>query len=152
MVFNGSNFNHGVNMRMKIFLHNLSHALLPFFIAIFIAKLSKNLDPLFLVLAAFSGAFSPDIDHLKIFFDYKFKSFAHFFVYSLNTDRYRKSILIFHNLPFLIILLIVLPLFFVFNIYLGIYFLSFLSHLILDFAYDFLSIKKTMHWKITRRI
>ena len=137
---------------MKIFLHNLSHALLPFFIAIFIAKLSRNIDPLLLVLSAFLGAFSPDIDHLKIFFDYKFKNFFHFFIYSLNTDRYRKSVLIFHNLLFFLAVLIALPLFFAFNLYLGIYFLSFLSHLVLDFLYDFLAIKKIIHWKITRRI
>jgi hypothetical protein len=141
-----------MDLRFKIFLHNLSHILLPFLILVLILTLSPDLNAFRLYLVILAGALSPDLDHLKVFQEYKFKSFWHFFIYSIESDRYRKTLLIFHNVPAILILSLLLPICFWLNIWLGIFFLSFFSHLILDLLYDFYSFKKFTHWKIRRRI
>lgn len=139
-------------MRLKIFLHNLSHFVLPFLLLFSFYIFSKDLNPKFLIPVIFIGAFLPDIDHFKIFVDYRFKDFHHFISYCLTTDRYRKTLLIFHNIPVIIILIFSLPFFFFFNVYDGIFILSFLSHLILDLFHDWIAIGGISHWKIRRRI
>jgi hypothetical protein len=139
-------------MRFKIFLHNLSHVVLPLLILHSIIMADPHLDITLSYFAVFIGAFLPDIDHLKIWLDYRFKSFWHFFVYSVITDRYRKTVLIFHNIPAVLIIAVIIPLGFIFNLYFGIFVLSFFSHLVLDLLFDWYATKKMSHWKIRRRI
>lgn len=138
-------------MQLKIFLHNFSHVLLPLLL-LSIVLVNKEIDLLKAYCAILIGAFFPDLDHLKIFLDYRFKSFWHFFLYSLKTNRYRKSFLLFHNFPAILILSILLPFSFALNFYLGIYFLAFFSHLSLDLFYDLFSLQKFSHWKMRKRI
>ncbi len=140
------------NMKLGIFLHNLSHFLLPFLLFLMFSSISEELNKEILAILVFVGAFLPDIDHFKIFADYRFRNLSHFISYCLTTDRYRKTLLLFHNIPVILALTFSLPFFFLFNIYDGIFILSFLSHLILDLSFDLYSIGKISHWKIRRRI
>lgn len=139
-------------MRFKIFLHNLSHAILPLLILYSILRIDPLLDVKLSYLAVLIGAFLPDVDHLKILWDYKFKGFWHFFIYSITTDRYRKSVLVFHNIPTVLIIIALLPLAFLSNWYVGVFILSFFSHLVLDLLFDWHATKGVSHWKIRRRI
>ena len=140
-----------VYMRIDLFLHNLSHVLLPFLLCLLFSMLLETYDPILLWVSVFAGALAPDLDHLIMLRDYRFKSFFHFLSYVMSSDRYRKSFLIFHNL----LVIFILPFFFpllLLNIYVGLFLIAFHSHLILDLLFDFYAIGDFSSWKIRRRI
>lgn len=137
-------------MQFKLFLHNASHLFLPFLLSTVLVLSGAN--PKLCYLASFLGAFLPDIDHLKIYLDYRFKSFWHFVKYCATSDRYRKSFLLFHNFPAIIVISFLLPFAFWVNRYFGIFVLSFFSHLVLDLLFDVYATRRFSSWKLTRRI
>jgi hypothetical protein len=139
-------------MNLKIFLHNLSHVVLPYLILFIILRFTPNVNVFFVYLVTLAGALSPDLDHLIMWIEYKFKNFWQFIVFNFTASRYRKSLLIFHNVIALFLSILLLPIFFKVNLYVGIYLLAFFSHIFLDFLYDLISVGRISHWKILRRI
>lgn len=130
----------------KWMLHDLSHILIPFIVSSIVLLYNKNLKPLHVVLVAIAGALSPDIDHLNIWKEYKFKSFRSFLKFCVKTDRYRRSFLIFHNFWAIAVLIVLMPLISMVNLLAGVFFLTFLCHLFLDFFDDKITVGRSTQW------
>jgi len=133
------------------FLHNLTHVLLPFAISSVFLLIDPSLDAIDVVLVALFGGLLPDVDHINIWLEYKFKDFKSFLRFVTKARRYRYSFLVFHNVSFMFFLVFLIP---ITNridpggpIFLG----SFLAHLLLDFFDDKITIGRVTHWRYRRR-
>ena len=135
-------------VKKSVVLHDISHLLLPFLILFVILYYSPNINVPGVFLIVLVGSFIPDIDHVNILRNGYFKNFWEFIRYCLSSDRYRKSFLIFHNFVTILILVISIPIISALNIFAGIFLLSILAHIILDFLTDRLLLKTHGHWKL----
>ncbi len=134
-------------MKRGIFLHDISHILLPCLIAVIIIYISPNVDIIKLMPAIFIGAFFPDIDHL-VFKKY-YRSYVRLFKYCIgDRTNHRRTFLFFHTWLTMLLIGISIPFGFIYNFYLGIFLLLFFSHLLLDLLTDIFMIKKCGHWRI----
>ncbi|MEM0476772.1 MAG: hypothetical protein QW367_04070 [Candidatus Aenigmatarchaeota archaeon] len=102
-------------------------------------------------IAIFIGAFLPDIDHFIYLKYIKFTSLKEFLIFNIKSDRERRGFLIFHNVYFIIILLILVPIIMFFNLFLSLLFLAFLIHLIFDFFEDRIILNTSIHWRKIRK-
>ncbi len=135
-------------IKKGVMLHNLAHLNLPILIFLLVVYLKPTINLLLAIPAIIIGSYLPDIDHYNIWKKVKFESRKNFLKYLLTSDRYRKAFLVFHNFLTLLILVVALPIVNIYNIYVGIFLLSFIAHLILDFLTDKLLIKQHGHWKL----
>ncbi|MEM5790530.1 MAG: hypothetical protein QXP77_00525 [Candidatus Aenigmatarchaeota archaeon] len=137
-------------MKKSILLHNLSHFILPFLL-LEIFSLIRGFD-IYLLITIFLGSFIPDVDHLAIWTTKYFRNFRSFLKYCFKSQRYRGAFLLFHNLPTIIVLLIILPVANWMNFYFGIFIIAMICHLFLDFLADSFALKTHSHWKVRKRI
>jgi len=135
----------------KWILHDLSHIIIPFIVSGIALAYNENLKPLHLFFASLSGALLPDIDHLNIWREYKFKNLLRFIRFCVTSDRYRLSFLVFHNFWIIVILIALIPIASMVNTLAGIFLLSFLCHLFLDFFDDKITIGRSTQWLWRRR-
>lgn len=133
-------------------LHNLTQYLIAPIVLMFVAlEIYPSLDPWeVLAVTAFASMF-PDVDHINIWLEYKFKNFEAFVKFVTQARRYRYSFLVFHNLVFIVVLLVILPFSAIKNPFAGIFVGSFIAHLLLDLVDDWLSIGRVTHWRYRRR-
>jgi len=125
--------------------------MIPFAVSSIALMIYPNLDPYDVLAVALFGGLLPDVDHINIWFEYKFKDFKSFLRFATKARRYRYSFLIFHNLGVVIVITLLIP---ITNridpggpIFLG----AFLAHLVLDFFDDKISIGRVTHWRYRRR-
>ena len=135
----------------KWMLHDLSHILIPFIVSWTVLFFNRGLEPVKVGLAAFAGALLPDIDHLNIWREYKFKNFVKFLKFCITADRYRRSFLIFHNFATIVVLIVLIPFVSTINFFASIFLLSFLCHLFLDFFDDKITIGRAVQWRSRRK-
>jgi hypothetical protein len=128
-------------------MHNLTHLTLPIAIASVFFITNPRLDRNDALVAAIFGGYIPDIDHINIWFEYKFKSFRSFLRFLSRAPRFRMSFLLFHNVAFMLFVMILIPIFLrIFPI--GAVFLTaFLGHITLDFLDDKVTIGRVTHWR-----
>jgi len=128
-------------------LHIILHIVIPIIIFILSFLYIKELSLLERFFAVFLGAFIPDIDHLIYLKYIRFRSFKEFILFNIKSDRYRRGFLLFHNIPFMAILSISIPIVMFFDLFFALFLLSFFIHLIFDFFEDRILIRTTSHWK-----
>jgi len=133
-------------VKKSVVLHNFAHIFLPFFIFILIFNNFSKIETEKIFIAVFIGSFFPDIDHLAMKRTYE--KFSDLLKYCWNSDRYRKSFLVFHNSITILIVSVSAFVFMKVNFLISIFLISFLSHLILDILTDRLLIKSHGHWNI----
>ena len=126
-------------------VHAFLHFLVPFIVILnyilFFGKIGIKA-----VIAIIVGSFIPDIDHV-VYYKYAPFGFFRFVKFNIQSDRIRRSFLIFHNLPFLFFWAVFTPITAIYSIDVFLFFLSFLLHLILDFLEDKIILGYTYHWK-----
>jgi hypothetical protein len=135
----------------KWILHDLSHIVIPFIVSGVALAYNESLKPLHVFLVSLAGTLLPDIDHLNIWKEYKFKSFTRFFKFCVTSDRLRLSFLVFHNFWTIVILIALIPIASVANAMAGVFLLSFLCHLFLDFFDDKITIGRSTQWLWRRK-
>lgn len=133
-------------------VHNTSHFVLPVVIFLILITFIGDIEPSTVFIIVMTGALAPDLDHLQVWREYKFKSFWSFIKFHLSAKRYRYSFLVFHNFLALLSVAILMIVVGRINRYVDIFFVSFFSHLLLDFFYDASTMKRFSHWKFGRRI
>jgi len=130
-------------MKNEIF-HIIFHFFAPLIVINFYVIFFKSIEiENFLIILL--GSFFPDIDHV-IYFKYK-KNIKDFLKFNIFSDRYRKELLIFHNIFFMFFLLILIFFSSLYSINLFLFFLSFFLHLLIDFLDDKFMIGTVSHWK-----
>jgi len=128
-------------------MHNLTHLTLPFALSFAFFLSAPKLDTHDVLTAAILGGYLPDIDHINIWFEYKFKNFRSFLRFLSKAPRFRMSFLLFHNAGFMLFLLVLIPIFLrIFPIG-SVFLTAFLGHLSLDFLDDKLTIGRVTHWR-----
>ncbi len=137
--------------RSSYILHNLTHITLPFAISSIFLLIDSSLDAYDVLVIALLGGFSPDIDHINIWLEYKFKNFRSFLRFVTTVRSYRYSFLIFHNLGTLIAIGLLIPIMSTISSLAAVFLTAFLAHLILDFFTDKMSIGRVTHWRYRRR-
>lgn len=133
------------------FLHNLTHIILPFAISSIFLLINPSLDPYNVLTLALFGGLLPDVDHINIWFEYKFKNFKSFLRFLTKARRYRYSFLVFHNLGAVIVIILLIPIIDRIDPLGTVFLVAFLAHLLLDFFDDKLSIGRVVHWRYRRR-
>ena len=137
--------------RSSYVLHNLTHIILPFAISSIFLLIDTTLDAYDVLIIAILGGFSPDIDHINIWLEYKFESFRSFLRFVTTVRSYRYSFLIFHNLGTLIDIARLIPIIGNLSLLAAVFLTAFLAHLMLDFFTDKISIGRVTHWRYRRR-
>lgn len=135
-------------VKKGIILHNFSHIILPFLIFLVFIQVTPKINSRVALIVIYIGSLIPDIDHINIWRKIYYKKFKEFLIYCLTSDRYRRSFLAFHNILTILILIVAIPIVSILNVFLGIFLLAILSHLILDFLTDKFLIKTHGHWKL----
>jgi len=136
----------------KHILHNLTQAvLLPLLITFFSLSIFPSLKIEDTLAVAVFGSLFPDIDHINIWFEYKFDSFKSFIKFLTKARRYRYSFLIFHNIAAMAVVILLIPLVSNIEPLGGIFLVAFLLHLLLDFIDDRISIGRVRHWRYRRK-
>jgi hypothetical protein len=134
-------------VKKGVVLHNFSHFLLPFLIFLVIIRITPKINQILVFIVVWAGSLLPDLDHINIWRKTYYRNLKEFLRYCLSSDRYRRSFLVFHNVLAILILLTAIPIASILNIFIGIFLLAILSHLVLDFFTDGLLIKTHGHWK-----
>ena len=137
--------------RSSYVLHNLTHITLPFAISSIFLLIDSSLNPYDVLVISLLGGFAPDIDHINIWLEYKFKSFRSFLRFVTTVRSYRYSFLIFHNLGTVIAIALLIPIMSTISSLAAVFLTAFLAHLILDFFTDKISIGRVTHWRYRRR-
>lgn len=137
--------------RSSYVLHNLTHIILPFAISSIFLLIDTTLDAYDILIIAILGGFSPDIDHINIWLEYKFESFRSFLRFVTTVRSYRYSFLIFHNLGTVIAIALLIPIIGNLSLLAAVFLTAFLAHLMLDFFTDKMSIGRVTHWRYRRR-
>ena len=133
-------------------MHHLTqYLILPFLITFFSLLIWPSLDIWDILVVVFFGSVLPDVDHINIWLEYKFKDFKSFIKFATKTRRYRYSFLIFHNVAAMLIILMLIPIVNLLEPLGSIFLIAFLFHLILDFFDDKLSIGRVTHWRYRRK-
>lgn len=133
-------------------LHIITQVIiLPLLIAFFILQIMPSLNDLDILALSVLGALVPDIDHINIWFEYKFKNFRSFVRFLTHARRYRYSFLIFHNVGAMIAIVLLIPIVGLVSTYGSIFLVSFLFHILLDFLDDKVSLGRVTHWRYRRR-
>ena len=133
-------------------LHNLTqYAITPVVLMVVAMSIYPNLNQWDILAVTIFGSMFPDIDHINIWLEYKFKDFEAFVKFLTQARRYRYSFLMFHNVVFIIVLLIILPFSAMTEPFAGIFVGSVIVHLLLDLVDDWLSIGRLTHWRYRRR-
>lgn len=133
-------------------LHNVTqYVALPLVIVLFSGTVFPSLEIIDIIGVSFLGSMLPDVDHINIWLEYKFKDFRSFIKFLTKARRYRYSFLIFHNLGAMAAVFLLIPVVFTSNPLAGIFLISFLAHLLLDFFDDKMSIGRVTHWRYRRR-
>ncbi len=133
-------------------LHIITQSfILPIIIAFLSLRVMPSLDEIDVLVVSFFGSLLPDIDHINIWFEYKFKDFKSFIKFVAKARRYRYSFLIFHNLAAMIVILLLIPLVRPKNPLASVFLVAFLLHLFLDFIDDKISIGRVTHWRYRRK-
>jgi len=125
-------------------VHILFHFFIPFLLLLFYLYFYKEVK-IENIIIIFLGSFFPDIDHI-VYLKYK-KSIKEFLKYNIFSDRYRKGILIFHNIYFMIFLIFITLFSSLYSLSLFLFFLSFFLHLLVDFLDDKFTIRTIEHWR-----
>jgi hypothetical protein len=128
-------------------MHNLTHLTLPFIISTIFLITTPGLHGQDAIVAGLLGGYIPDIDHINIWFEYKFKSFRSFLRYLSKAQRFRMSFLLFHNVGFMLFVAILIPMFIRLYPLWAIFLTAFLGHLSLDFLDDKITIGRVTHWR-----
>jgi len=128
-------------------LHAILHIVIPIIIFVLSFLYIQELSLLGRFFAVFLGALIPDIDHFIYLRYIKFRSFREFLLFNIKSDRYRRGFLLFHNIPFMTILSISIPIVMFFDLFFALFLLSFFIHLVFDFFEDRILIRTTSHWK-----
>jgi uncharacterized protein involved in cysteine biosynthesis len=137
--------------RSTYVLHNMAHVALPFSISTLFLLIDPLLDSFQVLVAAIAGGFLPDIDHINMWFEYKFKNFRSFLKFATTVRTYRYSFLVFHNLASLIALILLIPLVNTVSTIAAVFLTTFLAHLCLDFFTDKICLGRVTHWRYRRR-
>lgn len=132
-------------------LHAVLHFIIPVILFVLSLLYIQELSLMERFIAIFIGAFLPDIDHFIYLKYIKFTSLKEFLIFNIKSDRERRGFLIFHNVYFIIILLILVPIIMFFNLFLSLLFLAFLIHLIFDFFEDRIILNTSIHWRKIRK-
>jgi hypothetical protein len=132
-------------------LHNITHTLLSLAVSFIFLIMHPSLDPYDVILISLFGGFLPDIDHINIWLEYKFKNFRSFLKFVTKARRFRYSFLIFHNLGTVIVVLLLITIINIISLFGTLFLLAFLAHLLLDFFNDKFSIGRVTHWRYRRR-
>lgn len=132
-------------------IHNIIHLVIPLIITYVSLSTWPSLDKLDVLVMAFFGGLLPDVDHINIWFEYKFKDFKSFLKFLSKARRYRYSFLIFHNMGTVTIILLLIPIISSIEPLGGIFLTAFLAHLLLDFFDDKISIGRVTHWRYRRK-
>jgi hypothetical protein len=103
------------------------------------------------LIVALFGGLVPDIDHINIWFEYKFVNFRSFVRFVTKARRYRYSFLVFHNLGFMFAITLLIPVLHIFSPIGAVFLTAFLGHLLLDFIDDKISIGRVTHWRYRRK-
>lgn len=128
-------------------LHIILHFLIPSILFILSFLYIEEINLIERIAAIFLGAFIPDVDHLVYLKYIKFPKFKDFLIFNIKSDRYRRGFLLFHNIIFIGILSIIVPIIMFYSIFLSLILLSILIHLIFDLLEDRTIIQITYHWK-----
>lgn len=134
-------------MKKGILLHNLFHIYLPFILVYIIFKITPDLNPPYVLISVFIGAFIPDIDHFTMYRKFYYKNFLSFLEFCLTANRFRKGFLLFHNHLVLLFVAVFMLISLFINFYLTLFLFAFLFHLVYDYLSDILLIKSHAHWK-----
>jgi len=105
-----------------------------------------------LIILVFVGTFFPDLDHLLLYKQLKFRKFKEFLNWIIHSNRYRVGIELFHNFPVLIFTLVSLPFIYLKSLTMFIFFLAFALHLLTDASIDKLVLRSLSHWRFTSKI
>jgi len=105
-----------------------------------------------LIAVVFAGTFFPDLDHLLLYKQLKFKSFKSFLKWTVHSNRYRVGIELFHNFPVLVFTLVSLPFIYLKSLTMFIFFLAFALHLLVDVSIDKFVLRSLRHWRFTSKI
>ena len=133
-------------------LHNIGqYFVAPLLIAYVSLNAFPSLDRTDVLVVSFLGSMLPDVDHINIWLEYKFKDFQSFVKFLMNTRRYRYSFLIFHNIIAILALLLLIPIVANRTLLGGIFLFSCLVHILQDFFDDKISIGRVTHWRYRRR-
>ncbi|MEM5820403.1 MAG: hypothetical protein QW678_02025 [Candidatus Aenigmatarchaeota archaeon] len=132
-------------------LHTVLHFIIPTILFILSFLYIQELSLIERIVAIFIGAFLPDIDHFIYLKYIKFTSLKEFLIFNIKSDRERRGFLIFHNIYFITILLILVPIIMFLNLFLSLLFLAFLIHLIFDFFEDRILLHTSIHWRKIRK-
>ncbi|MEM4773157.1 MAG: hypothetical protein QXO40_01385 [Candidatus Aenigmatarchaeota archaeon] len=132
-------------------LHTVLHFIIPTILFILSFLYIQELSLIERIVAIFIGAFLPDIDHFIYLKYIKFTSLKEFLIFNIRSDRERRGFLIFHNIYFITILLILVPIIMFLNLFLSLLFLAFLIHLIFDFFEDRILLHTSIHWRKIRK-
>jgi hypothetical protein len=128
-------------------LHGLAHFALPLAIASIFSVTIPGFELSSAVKVAYVGGLLPDIDHINIWFEYKFKNFRSFLRFVSKARRFRMSFLVFHNVAFMMALTVLIPVFLRIDPVIAVFFAAFLGHLCLDFTDDKYTIGRVTHWR-----
>ena len=132
-------------------LHNIAHFVLPLVTTPITLLFYPYLDSLDVLIVALFGGLVPDIDHVNIWFEYKFVNFRSFVKFVTKARRYRYSFLVFHNLGSVIAIVLLIPILNVFSPLGAVFLTAFLGHLLLDFIDDKISIGRVTHWRYRKK-
>jgi hypothetical protein len=132
-------------------LHNLTqYFIAPIFITFFTIHFLPSLNKTDVFIVSYFASLFPDIDHINIWFEYKFKDFKSFVRFVTGARRYRYSFLMFHNLGAMAITFLLIPIVFQISPLSGVFLTAFLAHLLLDYFDDRVSIGRVTHWRYRR--
>jgi hypothetical protein len=132
-------------------LHNITqYFIVPILIYVFSVRAFPSLNKTDVFVVSFFASLFPDIDHINIWFEYKFKDFQSFVRFLTKARRYRYSFLVFHNVAAMAIIVLLIPITFRIQPLAGIFLFAFLVHLLLDFFDDKMSIGRVTHWRYRR--
>lgn len=132
-------------------LHNMAHLALPFSVSTLFMIIYPALDSFQVIIAALIGGFLPDIDHINMWFEYRFKNFRGFVKFATTVRTYRYSFLIFHNMASVLIILLLIPLVNSISTIATVALSAFFAHLCLDIFTDKIALGRVTHWKYRRR-
>jgi len=134
-------------LQEKRYLDTLIHLLVATLLCIVFSSLFTEIDEKIIVIFTFIASFLPDIDHLLLYKRGKFYNFRAFLRWVMHSSRYRIAFELFHNLPAIITIMVLLPFIYVRNKLIFMFFVAFLFHLLVDLVIDRIVLRNIRFWR-----
>ncbi len=131
----------------KRYLDTLIHLSVALLLSMIFSSIFTEMDKKIIVISTFLGSFFPDVDHLLLYRKKKFYSFKAFLMWIMHSSRYRIAFELFHNLPAIITIIVMLPFIYTKNKIIFMFFVAFLFHLLVDLLIDRIVLKNIKFWR-----